>query len=313
MKAIATADFGVSPSIHEIPTPAPGPDEVLVRVQSSSLNGIDLAVAGGYLKGMMEHRFPVVLGRDFAGTVAAIGTDVTRFKIGDDVMGVVMKPFLGDGAFAEYLRVPEGVGITNRDHAIPVAEAGAIGLAGAAAYDSVQALNLKKGETVLISGATGGVGAFAIQLAVARGASVIATARPGTEADFVRSLGASYVVDYTADIAKAVKALRPNGVEAALHFAGKAQDLMDVLAPKGRIASTLGIRQDAATPHGIVITSIMANPSVATLDALAAEVAAGRLKVKTHRTYKLGEVPSAIHDFSTGTLGKLVILVDTGV
>jgi NADPH:quinone reductase-like Zn-dependent oxidoreductase len=98
MRTIAVDDFGAPPTLHELPTPEPGPGEVLVRVEASSVNGFDLAVASGMIKGLMEHRFPLVLGRDFAGTVVATGPDTSRFTVGDAVFGVVFKPLLQDGA-----------------------------------------------------------------------------------------------------------------------------------------------------------------------------------------------------------------------
>src|SRR6266571_5204660 len=98
MKTIAIRDAGSAPALTELPLPVPGPGEVVVRVQASSVNGFDLAVAAGRLQGMMEHRYPVVLGKDFAGTVVATGEGASRFGVGDAVFGVVMKPVLGDGA-----------------------------------------------------------------------------------------------------------------------------------------------------------------------------------------------------------------------
>ena len=103
MRAMAIDDFGAAPALTDLPEPRPGPGEVLVRVRASSLNGFDAAVAAGMLQGAMEHRFPVVLGKDFAGTVDAVGDGAARFAVGDEVFGVVMKPVVGDGAFGEYL------------------------------------------------------------------------------------------------------------------------------------------------------------------------------------------------------------------
>jgi len=125
-----------------------------------------------------------------------------------------------------------------------VAAAGALGLAGTAALDAVQAVAPRSGEAVLISGATGGVGAIAIQYAVAAGARVIATAQPGPEADFVRDLGADHVVDYTGDLAAQVRAVAPDGVAAAVHLAGDGAQVAGLLADGGRMASTLGYGPD---------------------------------------------------------------------
>ena len=114
MRAIVVEDYGTPPILLEVPKPDPGPGEVLVRVQASSINGFDVAVAAGMLKGMMDHRFPVVLGKDFAGVVEGLGEGATRFAVGDTVYGVVMKSFLGDGGLGEYLIVGEQYGIARR-------------------------------------------------------------------------------------------------------------------------------------------------------------------------------------------------------
>lgn len=101
LRAIALSDFGAAPTLHDLPVPQTGAGEILVRVRASSVNGFDVAVVAGYLKGMMEHRFPVVLGKDFAGTVESVGPGASRFATGDPVFGVVMKPVLGDGTLNE--------------------------------------------------------------------------------------------------------------------------------------------------------------------------------------------------------------------
>lgn len=164
---------------------------------------------------------------------------------------------------------------------------------------------MQAGETVLVSGATGGVGAIAVQYAAAAGARVIATARPGEEADFVRGLGASDVVDYTGDVAAQVQTLRPDGVDVVLHFAGDGAKLAGLLTDRGRLASTLGYGSDQHP----AATFVYANPAPETLDRLAADVAAGRLSVPVERSYPLAEVPAALDAFAAGTRGKITITV----
>ena len=309
MRAIAVDDFGATPALRELPEPEPGPGEVLVRVQASSINGFDLAVAGGRLKGLMEHRFPVVLGKDFAGTVEAVGEGVTGFTAGQQVFGVVMKPELGDGAFGQYVAVGEGF-VTRIPAGLDLAVAGALGLTGTAAVTSVDAVNPAAGETVLVAGATGGVGAHAVQLAAARGAEVVATARPGEEAELVRALGAAHTVDYTGDVPAAVRSLRPDGVHAVVHLAGDGLQLAELLVPGGRIASTLGLGPDQLADRDVTATAVMAAPRAAILDRLAADVVAGRLRVPVTRTYGLAEVPQALGDFAAGALGKFAVAID---
>jgi NADPH:quinone reductase-like Zn-dependent oxidoreductase len=310
MRAIVIKDFGVPPAVSDLPQPKPEAGEVLVRVRASSLNGFDAATAAGMLKDMMEHRFPVVLGKDFAGTVEAVGEEVTGFRAGDHVFGVVMKPFLGDGGLGEYVTVGEGDGLTHLPDGLSHTDAGALGLAGTAALNAVDAVDPSDGHTVLVCGASGGVGAYAIQLAALRGAQVIATAKPGAEAALVRELSAAHIVDYTGDLARQVRSIAPGGVEAALHFAGDAGQLADLLALGGRLASTLGIGPDALDRSDATVIPVMANPDRSTLDQLAAEAASGRLRVPVTRTYPLSDVPRALADFGAGTVGKFAITID---
>ena len=197
---VAIARQGAQPTLHrDLPIPEPAEGEVLVRVRASSVNGFDLAAANGYLQAMMEHRFPVVLGKDFAGTVENIGPGVDGIAPGDDVYGVVMKPYLGDGGLGEHVAAPAAF-VAKVPAAVELATAGALGLAGTAAIDAVDAI--------------------AVQLLKAKGVRVIATAATSQERAFVTELGADNAVDYRGDLAAGVKALQPGGVDAALHFAG---------------------------------------------------------------------------------------------
>ena len=191
----------------------------MVHVTASSLNGFDIAVVSGMVKGMMEHHFPVVVGRDFAGTVE--GTGGERFKAGDQVFGTVAKVELGaDGGFAELVAVPEAMGVAHVPPGLDLHSAGALGVAALAAVASVDAIEPTQGQTVLVAGATGGVGSFAVQLLAARGARVIATAKPGAPSEFVRDLGAAEVVDYSADLEEQVRGFAPSGADAVVHLAG---------------------------------------------------------------------------------------------
>ncbi|MFX0579859.1 NADP-dependent oxidoreductase [Nocardia nepalensis] len=305
MRAIAFTEFGNPATLTELPAPTPGPGEVLVRVRNTSINGFDLGVLGGYMRGVFEHEFPVVLGKDFAGTVAAVGDEVTEYAVGQEVFGVVMRPTLGQGGLAEYVSVPAGYGIAAIPSGLDADAAGALGLAGTAALTALDAIDPESGETLLISGATGGVGAFAIQLATARGVRVIATARPGAEADFVTALGAEHAVDHT-DLVTEVRKIAPEGVPAALHLAGDGPTVAGLVTRGGRFASTVHF---APTEGDLVTTDVMADPSRANLDRLAAAAAAGTLRVPIAKRYELSDAPTAIADFTTGTLGKLAVAI----
>lgn len=305
MRAVAFLEFGAEPMLTELPTPEPGPGEVLVDVRASSINGFDLGVLGGYLKGVYEYEFPVVLGKDFAGVVTATGDGVTSVDVGDRVFGVVMRPTLGQGGFAEYVVVDSAYGLARMPEGLDYARAGALGLAGTAALNAVDAIDPQPGDTVLISGATGGVGAYAIQLAVTRGASVIATAEKGPQAAFVTALGARWAVG-PADLVAGVGAVAPNGVQGALHLAGDGDAVAGLVNPGGRLASTLHFQ-----PEGLDLktTMVMADPSPETLAGLAAAVVEGRLRVPVAHAYPLADSVSALAAFASGTVGKLAVTI----
>jgi NADPH:quinone reductase len=306
MKAIATTDFGTPATLVDIPAPTAAEGEILVRVAASSINGFDLSVAKGYLKGMMEHHFPVVLGKDFAGTVEATGPGVERINTGDTVFGVVMKPELGDGGFAEVITAPAAFA-AKIPAGLDTNTAGALGLAGTAAHDALEALKLQPGETVLVSGATGGVGIIATQLLKERGAHVIATASTDEEIAIVRDHGADDTVDYRGDLPAEVREKHPGGVDVVLHLAGDGGQLADLITANGSLVSTLGLSADQIDRDDLTVIPIMANPATATLERLATAVTSGTIRIPITRTYDLADVPQAFTDFAAGHVGKLAV------
>jgi NADPH:quinone reductase-like Zn-dependent oxidoreductase len=305
MRAIAVTKKGEQPALHNLPTPNLEDREVLVRVETSSINGVDLYLARAAAQG---ETFPVVLGKDYAGTVEAVGEGVTRFAPGDRVFGWLAKPG-SDGTFAEFVTVPEGVGIARIPDGLDAATAGALGLAGTAALLAVDAVSPQAGKKVLISGATGGVGAFAVQLAKSRGADVMATAQSGDEKQFVRSLGATLTVDYSSDLTDSVRYEWPHGADLAIHLAGDGSALADLLAPGGKIASTMMFGPDQLGDRDATAIAVMARPDPELLERLAQDAASGRLRIPIQRTYRLEEVPQALADFAAGTLGKLAVSI----
>jgi len=308
MRAAVVTEAGTSPAVVDVQAQEPGEGEVRVRVRAAAVNGFDLSVASGRLVGMMEHRFPVVLGKDFSGTVDAVGPGVEGYAVGDRVFGVVTKAFLGDGSFGEYVTVPVAVGIAHLPEQVGFIEGAALGLAGVAAVMAVDAVDLRPGQTVLITGATGGVGNQAVQLAAKAGATVLATARPGAEQDLVRELGAAEALDYTGDLGEAVRAGHPDGVDAVLNFAGDPAGLLPLVRSGGRLASTLLMSADQLPAENVTVTAVYAHPDAATLDRCAQHhVEGGRTVVQA--TYPLEQATDALAAFTAGTLGKIVITV----
>ena len=173
MKAYAIDEFGVPGSIHDLPVPEPDEGQVRVRVAVAGVNPFDNAVIQGYLKDVMEHRFPLVPGMDAAGSIDAVGAGVSAWSAGDDVFGAVGKMYLGGGTLAEFVTMSAGT-IAGRPSAIERAVAAAIPTAGVTALIIADALALVEGHTVVAVGATGGVGTYFVQLAAKRGARVVA-------------------------------------------------------------------------------------------------------------------------------------------
>jgi NADPH:quinone reductase-like Zn-dependent oxidoreductase len=307
IKAIVITEFGKEPALQELENPQAAENEVLIDVGYSSINGMDVMTWNGMVQHMMPFELPITLGREFSGTVAGLGPGVTGLSVGDEVFGVYLSMPLHAGTFAEQLAVPAVV-ISRRPEGLDPKAAGALGWAGNAARMAIEAIVPKTGDTVLVCGATGGVGAIALQMAKRRGATVIATAT-GDQVEFVRDLGADETVDYTGDLTAAVRRLRPEGVEAALHLAGDGVAVADLVAPGGRMASTLGVGPDQVAAKGISATAVVSTPTKDALDELAASVVKGELRVPVTRTFPLDQAAQAMTEFTAGSLGKYSIAV----
>ena len=308
MRAFAIRERGAAPVVTDVEAVSPRPGEVLVTVEAASVNGFDLTVAAGYVWDAMPHTFPVVLGRDFAGTVGAVAADVTEVQVGGLSAGVLTALELGSGPIAEQLVVP-AAGVTGVPAGVSAVQAAAVGLAGITALDAVDALNVGDGDVLLVSGATGGVGAFAVQFAAARGARVLATARPGAASEFVRRLGATEAVDYSGDLAAAVRAVAPEGVTTVLHAAGDPAVLAGLLVAGGRLASIIGATAEQAGREDVTVTGVMGSFTPEKLRGLLEQVAAGTLTVPVAATHPLSDAAAALADFRGGKLGKIVVTV----
>lgn len=310
MRAIVLHEFHATPTVEEIDVPDPGEGEVRVRVRAAAVNGFDLGVVHGFFTGYFEHRFPLVLGKDFAGTVDAVGPGVEGYATGDRVFGVVTKDFLGDGSFAEYVTVPTAVGVAPLPDGVDFAHGAALGLAGAAALACIEAAHPAPGRTILVTGATGGVGNQVVQLASQAGAHVIATGSTEAEQQLVRRLGASEVIDYREDVTAGLRATHPEGVDVVIHLAGDASALVPTLRQGGTLVSTLVFSTEGFPEVPDVFVPIAANPTPELLGRLAANQVDGLTSVTIQRAYSLTDTPSALADFANGTLGKLVVDLD---
>ena len=267
----------------------------------------------GYLAGMMEHRYPTVIGRDLAGVVEAIGTEVTAVAVGDAVFGFVPSmPPLERGSWAERITASDLV-LAPRPAGVDTATAAVLPLVGSAAIDLLDAVSALAGDTLLVVGATGGVGVFLVQLAASRGVTVIATARPD-EVPLVRGLGAAETIDYTADsVVDAVRARYPQGVDALIDVVSQAPVLAEVsgvVRDGGRVASLLmAADTDALALRGVTATNVYAMPTPDKLRTWSGLVDSGALQVPIQATYSLDQVGDAIAAFQSGTRGKISLRI----
>ncbi len=223
MRAIAVQHFGDAPEVVDLPIPEPGPGQVRVRLAVAAINPMDMAAAAGRFARMGAHRFPLVLGFDGAGTVSAVGADVRELAVGDPVFGQFWTDPIGYGTYAEYTimaeRGPTGA-IATIPAGLSMAQAAALLTAASTALGALDNVGCGAGETLLLIGATGGLGTFATQIAASRGIHVVATAAADA-ADGIRRLGAARTIDYkAAPLGEALSVAAPDGLDGVVDATG---------------------------------------------------------------------------------------------
>jgi NADPH:quinone reductase-like Zn-dependent oxidoreductase len=319
MKAITYQEYGPPEVLRyaEVEKPTIGDDEVLVQVRAASINFGDRAALHGIPR-LMRLAFGLrrpkvtILGRDIAGVVSAVGKDVTRFREGDEVVGEMEQ-----GGFAEYVAAPE-----KHLAAVPAGvtfeQAATLPVAGTTAVQALRLGEVEPGSTVLVNGASGGVGTFTVQVAKTLGAEV--TAACGTRnADLMRSIGADHVIDYTHD-----DVTRGAGrYDVIVDLAGdhRLSELRRVLTPNGVYVSSTGSGGQLVGPlprlFGVMVTSpfvghrlrvLAAKRDIADLTHLAELVASGKVTPVIERTYALSETADAIRFIEAEhARGKIVL------
>jgi NADPH:quinone reductase-like Zn-dependent oxidoreductase len=302
MKAVTFAEYGGPEvlQVTEVAEPEPGPGQIRIAVRAAGVNPFDWKVRSGAMREFMPVKFPVVDGREAAGVVDVVGPEVDGVSVGDEVFG-----FASGGAAAEkavlsaWAAKPAGVSF-EEVAGLPVA-----------VETSVRVFNLLggvgSGDTIVIDGAAGGVGAIAVQLARARGARVIGTASERNH-EYLRSLGAEPVV-YGSGLVERVRALAPDGVDYGFDIAGKGgvDALISLTGDPGRVAS---IADFGAAEKGVKVTSGGAPPGPALAEA-SARLADGTLAPPTTESFPFSRAGDA-HRASEGghVRGKLVLVPD---
>ena len=311
MKAFVLEDFESEPRLRDdLPgAPEAGDGQITVRVHASSVNPVDNAIAGGMMRDFAEYKFPVVLGRDFAGVVEGVGAGVDAFEAGDEVFGFAptTDPDVHGGAWTELAVVPAGQA-ARKPSGVEFASAGAAPVAALTAMAAIKALDVQEGETVLIVGAAGGVGCFAVQLAKRAGAHIIAPGLPEDEG-FLVDLGVDHVIPRDGDVPAQTRELEDGGVAALIDTVSYAPEELEVfaaaLADGGRAASPTTAAGEGPGRH-----NVSGSAEDGHLEDLAQLLEDGTLRVPVQRTYPLQEAGSALADLSgKHTQGKLAIAV----
>jgi NADPH:quinone reductase-like Zn-dependent oxidoreductase len=226
---------------------------------------------------------------------------------------VLLAPPISAGTLAEYAVLPAAT-VTPKPAGLDFTQAAALPLAGASAVQSVEAIDPQPGQTVLLNGASGGVGSFAVQLLAARGVTVVATGKPA-DTDRLTALGAARVVDHTAGpVAEQVRAIYPDGVDAlvSLHGMNPADTPIAAVRTGGKVAGVAGVPDEATlTTTGLTGTSVMAAPTREVLAPLAEQAAAGDLKIAIASVLPLDQATDGLGRLATGGIGgKIVVTVE---
>ncbi|MCF2532042.1 NADP-dependent oxidoreductase [Yinghuangia soli] len=317
MHAIRLHAFGGPEQLayEEVPVPEPGPGDVLVRVHAACLNPPDWYARTGFTAIPAELRpvlpLPYTPGSDVSGVVVAVGGGVTEWQAGDEVFGLVRFPALGDGGrgYAEYTTSPAGH-LARKPAGIDHLQAAAVPMAGLTAYQFLfEHIGLRPGRTVLVNGAAGGVGHFAVQLAKAHGARVVAVAS-GRHEEFLRSLGADRFIDYTTTEVETAVADVDHVVDTVGGPDG--HRFLSVVKRGGTVSPVfLGdYDPDRAAALGITLRGGQVRSDGAGMAALAALIDAGRLRPAIDSVFPLAEAGQAHARAAQGHIqGKIVLKV----
>ncbi|WP_249998361.1 NADP-dependent oxidoreductase [Actinoplanes sp. M2I2] len=312
MKAVRFHEFG-GPEVlryEDADQPVPGAGQVRLRVAATSLNGVDANIRGGRMQGPIPVGLPHTPGFDVAGTVDALGADVDSVAIGDQVIGFL--PMAGPGAAAEYVIAPADV-LTAAPTTVPLADAAALPAVGLTAWQALfEHAELTAGQRILINGAGGAVGGYAVQLAANAGAHVIATAGPGS-ARRVRELGADEVIDHTTtEVTTAVT----EPVDVVLNLApidpARLGALVALIRDGGTLVNTtVWMPAPADEKRGVKGIDLYVRSDTGQLAQLVGQVDAGRLRIDIAERVKLADLPALHARAATGDLpsGKITVTV----
>ncbi|MGW1844580.1 NADP-dependent oxidoreductase [Streptomyces sp. NPDC001966] len=310
MRAIVVRTVGGPEALElvDVPVPATGAGQVRVRVEAAAVNPVDAATRSGNLlsAGLMAPREVIGLGWDVAGRIDEVGPGVTAFSPGDRVIGVRDRLDLSLGTCADFV-VLDATAVATAPTGLSAVEAATLPLNGLTALQALDLLAPEPGSTLLVTGAAGAVGGYAVELAALRGLRVVASAAAGDEA-FVRAAGARWFVPRSADLAEAVRALVPGGVDAALDAAVVGIPALGAVRNRGAFVSVVGGAAPVAL-RGITVTEQWIAADADALAQLSSLAGTGQLTVRVADTLPLHEAAQAHRRLAEGGIrGRLVLV-----
>src|SRR5580765_5823304 len=298
MKAVGLLEYGGQLVLNDVPTPTIGRDEILVKTRSTAVNHLDLVEASGTMRQLLPIDLPWIPGHEFSGVVEQIGSDVAACAPGDAVFGTTT----GMGAYAEYLAVKEAA-IAKKPSNLSFEEAASVPVASQTAWQGIFTHgHLEKGQTILIHGGAGAVGAYAVQLASHAGATVIATASGGDEA-YLKSIGANRVIDYREE--QFVKVLREKVDVVLSLIRGDTQQRSFLVLKEGGhlVSATQPVSQDEAAKHRVSGVMMSLTPSGLELGKIARLLDEGTIRPDVATVYALPDVAQAWKDIARNLPG----------
>ena len=311
MQAIAITAFGGPDrlTLTDLPLPSCGPDQVVIKIQAAGVGMWDVKVRQGNVRLEGQH-FPLVLGWESAGTIEQGGTLVTGLNVGTPVICATYQ--VGIGHYAQYVAVPADL-VAPAPSSLDALHAAALPVNGLTAYQALyELLKLQKGETLLITGAAGGTGTLAVQLAAGVGAHVIVTARSRNH-PYLQQLGATELIDYAqTDFVNAVHMAHPEGIDAVLDCVGgeTAARSLQVVRDGGRLVTIVDLEQVTPTRH-IDAQLLYFRPDGRQLAELTKLVDAGQLTVHLDQVFPLAEAKQAHEQLETRHhQGKIVLTME---
>lgn len=311
MRALHVPEAGGQPVLGDLPTPEVTPGHVLIKVRAAGLNPLDNTIAAGMMAERFAHHYPLVLGRDAAGVVEAVGEGVDHVVPGQEVFGSVpLAPPVQAGTLAEYALLPAAT-VVVKPAGLDFTTAAALPLAATAASTAVDLIDPQPGQVVLVNGASGGVGRYAVQLLAARGVTVAATGIP-EDAERLTELGATTVVNFAAGpVADQVLAIHPDGVDALVNLVGYTPADVPLAAVRkgGKVATTTMVPDaDTLGAAGLTGGTVFALALRETTEPLAELAAAGTLAIDVHSVLPLERAAEGLAVLAAGrSRGKIVI------